>query len=432
MRINKSNFNGGVIKRMTREEYYAKLNLEDISAKKVHEFQNVRTAARILYGAFDCGDINDDSFREANRKLEEIEKESRKPKSEPSTLTAVKDERSGSDLEFFIARVSELRKKAFTKREIPLRNLQFSGKILLIDDECKKVGWNVVFDAVFGANRMIYHEQTQEAREFVDENADSLSLILLDLRLKDENGEAEPEIGLKLLKTLKENYLDLPILVFSGVDETFYTRECLQAGAADYYVKETTVRDRVKYYQKFKAVIREAVSNPEYRKVWRQIKALPKPNHHLLKAYFFLTTSPDDFMIKLLFSDKVLKYTNKPSIYNECVLQCALAVESWMNKLINSRKKMLERKPEKFGIDFRGKSVGIIPVRKEAKDERQKTKLQILSKINKIDVRKIPDINELFELRNDAVHDRKPVKLLNQKDALRAFDIALSIVSERK
>ena len=56
-------------------------------------------------------------------------------------------------------------------------------------------------------------------------------LVLLDLKLED--GEA-----LELIKSLRRQSPDLPILVLSQYDEKFYAERALQAGASGYLMKE--------------------------------------------------------------------------------------------------------------------------------------------------------------------------------------------------
>lgn len=409
----------------TVKELYSKYNfeterkeLEELSAIKTHEFGNVITAARILYGAYDCGEIDSEKLKASVSKLKALDTKTTYPQ---------------IDIDTFIKRAEVIKLKLPKDKGLSLEETLGKERILLIDDEYKKFGWDIVFDTIIGPARMSYSESAEDAKKFVCENADSLSLILLDLRLKNSSGESSPEFGLQLLRELKSEHIDIPIVVFSGVDETFYTRECLYAGASNYYVKETSEKDRMKYYLKFKSVISEAISNPEFRKIWKRIKALPKPNHHLLKAYYFLTTPPNDYRIALLFSDVVTKKHIDPSIHYECILQCALAVEKWINQRINKSKKRLDRSEK---LKLAGISVHDLSVRSRSEENSQPSKLGTLFSEGKIDVQQKNDIEELFELRNNVAHPARRNRLdkriitLSKDDALRAFDIALSVISK--
>lgn len=397
--------------------------LEQISAVKTHEFRNLQTPARILYGAFDCGDIDGETLKAAYFKLKALDAQ---------VAAAGLTGGDGADMNFgaqpldintFIERAEELKSRFLDNNDKPLSEITGQGKVLLIDDEHKKFGWDIVFDAIFGAERMAYCEGVEDSRAFVVANSDQLSVILLDLRLKNAQGDPSPEIGLRLLKQLKNDHLDLPIVVFSGVDETFFTRECLYAGAANYYVKETTDKNRVKYYRKFKEIVAEATGRPEFRSIWRRICELPRPNRHLLKGYYFLTTYPQDYKIKLLLSGPASKARANPSIHDECILHCAVAVEEWINRQINRRKKRLDRAGS---TELAGISVFDLQVRRGIRGG----KLQILHAQKAISDKQKADIDELLDMRNKVAHASRPnAPQLGLTDALRAFDIALSVVA---
>ncbi len=55
-----------------------------------------------------------------------------------------------------------------------------------------------------------------------------LALVCLDLCLPDT-----PQQGLDLLREIKKECLDLPVLIFSAVDQIRYARHCLSRGAAN-------------------------------------------------------------------------------------------------------------------------------------------------------------------------------------------------------
>jgi DNA-binding NarL/FixJ family response regulator len=61
-------------------------------------------------------------------------------------------------------------------------------------------------------------------------------LLLLDLRLRDED-------GLELLKSLKARFPDLRILVISQCDEALYAERVLRAGARGYIMKEEATEE---------------------------------------------------------------------------------------------------------------------------------------------------------------------------------------------
>jgi CheY-like chemotaxis protein len=396
--------------------------LEQISAIKTHEFRNLQTPARILYGAFDCGDISGEELKEAYLKLKSVDAQVAAGLVNHDG-TEINFGFEGMDIDSFIERAEELKSKLPISNSKPLADIIGQGKVLLIDDESKKFGWNIVFDTIFGAGRMLYCEGVEDSSIYISENVDSLSVVLLDLRLKDAQGQLSPKTGLQLLKQLKRDHIDLPVVVFSGVDETFFTRECLYAGASNYYVKETTDRNRLKYYSKFKMIIQEAMGNPEFRVIWRQIRGLPKPNRHLLKAYYFLTIYPQDYKINLLLLSGANKAHVNPSVHDECVLHCAVAVEEWVNRQINRRRKRIDRTES---TEIAGISVFDLPVRRGIREG----KLQILHAQKVINDEQKVAIDELLDMRNVVAHASRPgTHQLGLTDALRAFEIALSVVA---
>jgi CheY-like chemotaxis protein len=391
--------------------------LEKISSIKTHEFRNVRAAARILYGAFDCGDIDDEALRQADKKLKELD--SKLGANQESTSRATDAERATMDIESFIDRAKKLKESISSDSGEPLATALGTAKILLVDDEYEKFGWNIVFDSIFGPDRVVYCGEVDEATKHVNKNAESITLVLLDLRLRDKNGEASPEIGLGLLKLLKKDHIDLPVVIFSGVDETLFTRRCLQAGAFDYYVKETTEKDRIHYYLKFKEMIRDAVSHPEWRALWSGITRLPEPNEHLLRAYYFLTTDPENYRIKLLFSPSVRKTGADPSIHAECILHCAVAVEDWVNHAVSRHKKRFDKKYEVAGI-----SVHDLPLRGR---KGRVTKLGLLVDEGKLSDDQKKRIDEVLNLRSLIARPRRRGARLTLQDSVNAFQKTLEI-----
>jgi DNA-binding NarL/FixJ family response regulator len=63
-------------------------------------------------------------------------------------------------------------------------------------------------------------------------------LLVLDMRLKDSD-------GLELIKSLKAQYAELPILVLSQFDEELYAERALRAGALGYVMKEQASKEVV-------------------------------------------------------------------------------------------------------------------------------------------------------------------------------------------
>jgi DNA-binding NtrC family response regulator len=111
--------------------------------------------------------------------------------------------------------------------------------ILIIDDEVnlrrtlglilQREGYRVTMAA-----------NVQEARQCLQ--ADSFSLVFLDLKMPDAN-------GLTLLPELREQYPHLPVLVLTAHDKLDAALEAIQGGAREYLLKPidpTVIIQRVK------------------------------------------------------------------------------------------------------------------------------------------------------------------------------------------
>lgn len=74
-------------------------------------------------------------------------------------------------------------------------------------------------------------EAATQAEVFAAVTSHKPDLLVLDLRLRDGD-------GLELIKSLKSQHPDLPVLVLSQFDEELYAERALRAGALGYVMKE--------------------------------------------------------------------------------------------------------------------------------------------------------------------------------------------------
>lgn len=81
-------------------------------------------------------------------------------------------------------------------------------------------------------------EAATQTEVFTSVAAHSPELLVLDLRLKDGD-------GLELIKSLKSQRPDLPVLVLSQFDEELYAERALRAGAMGYVMKEQASKEVV-------------------------------------------------------------------------------------------------------------------------------------------------------------------------------------------
>lgn len=308
-----------------------KIAYDRFLADERHKFVATRAAVRIALGAYAWGEISEKALRNSLERFKKIEG-------------------IDFDVEEHIRKSRDYRSGLDLRGVTPLSTSLGDGKVLLIDDEYNEKGWKHLFDAVFSEENTLYAKSTNEAKNFIDTLSDELAFVLLDLKIPEK-----PEGGLNFLRYIKRNHLDLPVIIFSGVDETLYTKKCFKAGAFDYFVKEIGELDRssLDYYQKFKEMVEDALSHPEWRNIWRRIGNLPGPNEYtmgsktykkviscLRKAYFFLTITEDSPYLQFILPEETEK---NPTKYWGCILQCAIAIEVVIDTEIKSKKKKLQK-----------------------------------------------------------------------------------------
>jgi DNA-binding NarL/FixJ family response regulator len=81
-------------------------------------------------------------------------------------------------------------------------------------------------------------QASSQTEVFAAVTAHRPELLVLDLRLKDAD-------GLELIKSLKSQHPELPILVLSQFDEELYAERALRAGALGYVMKEQASKEVV-------------------------------------------------------------------------------------------------------------------------------------------------------------------------------------------
>lgn len=292
---------------------------EKMAAEERHRLVNARAAARLLMGAFGAGDITANGYRVALETLGKLE-------------------HVNFDLKRHVAIAEGIRPKSSRSKSKHLADfIPSQSRVLVVDDQGESSGWTAFFDAVFG-NKVSYALTSAKALDCVQSEGVRLALVVLDLRLPDD-----PEQGLEVLHGIKKLHLDLPVLIFSSLDEILYARRCMAGGAIDYFVKELgqIERNSIRYYQKFKEVVTASIGNPSWRDIWREIQELPQPpsaaagsvlfkrvSAHLRRAYYFLTTDENDPRIRLLFSDGS---RDGAHVHSHSILECGNALEPMVN-----------------------------------------------------------------------------------------------------
>lgn len=352
----------------------------------VHQFRGHEAALRIFVGAFQSNDIDEKQFFRVCNALN------------ATTGNVV-------DVEKYLKESSSFRKLvAPTAEPMSLIIAKTGSKLLLVDDEYQSVGWNLVFDTLFGTGNVIYAAGAKEGLDqLVDEN---IGLVLLDLRLPDT-----PDQGMSVLQEIMKKRLDVPVIIFTGEDTVRYQRKCYTEGAFDYFVKDFDEEDKnyLNYYGAFKEVILKALSRTRQADIWRSIQDLDHfmeesgppyykdVRHYLKKAYYFLTLDEDSFVARTLISNADITY------YGEVIVQCSLAVESIINKLCSDNRNNAIMKTLFGTRDIEDISFG--------------PKLGALRQVKLLDINREQVFQSVNNLRKDCVHPDHKGLLVDQEKA---------------
>ena len=112
-------------------------------------------------------------------------------------------------------------------------------KILLVDDEenilrsVEKSLFRAGFDVETATGNIEALELYQEAIA----NGMPFDLVILDLNMPDFAGKEAKYAGLELLERIKAETPIVPVIANSAWDEVETAKQCIDKGAADYFVK---------------------------------------------------------------------------------------------------------------------------------------------------------------------------------------------------
>jgi CheY-like chemotaxis protein len=133
-----------------------------------------------------------------------------------------------------------------------INKIEASGKrVLLIDDEASK-GWGTVLRKVLKTSLaedfVVVSEKVKDFEAFSEESRriieeQEFDLYLIDLRLngldEDKNIKTEDFSGMKILKKIKSLNKGNQVIVFTASNKVWNLKALLDAGADDYYMKES-------------------------------------------------------------------------------------------------------------------------------------------------------------------------------------------------
>jgi len=103
--------------------------------------------------------------------------------------------------------------------------------ILLVDDEpawLRSLSTTLMFSA--GMDNLISCQDSRQVMEILSH--EDVSVVLLDLTMPHVTGE-------ELLKRLREEHPDVPVIIMSGLNQLDTAVKCMKLGAFDYFVKTT-------------------------------------------------------------------------------------------------------------------------------------------------------------------------------------------------
>jgi len=117
-----------------------------------------------------------------------------------------------------------------------------SKKILIIDDE---LGIRESLKLILGdIYTLILTEGPQAGLDILQNSADEIGLVLLDIKMPQIN-------GLDALVEIKEKYPDIPVAMVTGYNFVETATEATQRGAAAYIVKPFKSEDVLKTVNKY-------------------------------------------------------------------------------------------------------------------------------------------------------------------------------------
>ena len=112
-------------------------------------------------------------------------------------------------------------------------------RILLVDDEenilrsVAKTLFRAGYEVETATGNVDAYDLFQEAKR----EGTPFHLVIIDLNMPDFAGQESKYAGLELLERLKTESPKLPVIANSAWDEVETAKQCIDKGAADYFVK---------------------------------------------------------------------------------------------------------------------------------------------------------------------------------------------------
>ncbi|MEK7846751.1 MAG: hypothetical protein AAB257_07300, partial [Nitrospinota bacterium] len=254
-----------------------------------HAWRNFTAPYSLLKGAYYVDNIDSASYRGVLKKLQERDKNAWE-EIEIYDAIAVGITDTGDET------LSEQTHKLSVER--PLSEILRGKKVLLIDDEAKKAGWEETIKVLFGNDIVeAIGKEWQSGDDLLNDSRineatrrlTDYDLILLDLYLTKEDEEIKKKYphgkplhkefsGISLLREIRKRDIAVPVILFTATTRHFNIKDAekIKGGIDGYFQKESKYQsenEAVAYYTEFKNLIENTTCQERkaLRKIWMGI-----------------------------------------------------------------------------------------------------------------------------------------------------------------
>lgn len=283
-----------------------------------HLMGNSRAAARLLFGAGRSGLYKLAKDVELNRFK--------------GCFDAIVQHEFKSSSELREQRCREFDNFVSTMRQLPTEKAEEPWhhpikKILVVEDQIEM--WKPVWAFIFSEEKIDIMPTGGEALQKLTADL-SYDFALIDIYL----GDSQPS-GIEVLRCIRKNVLDLPIVMLTAYDDAELTRTCYELGASFYFVKEREDRedrDSLKYFAAFRDMILQLKPyRLQERELARRFQAIELPLQFqsresaeaICKALFFLLLDPEETGAR--------RFLGGPSLYTKAAFYAHRSVERWVD-----------------------------------------------------------------------------------------------------
>lgn len=112
-------------------------------------------------------------------------------------------------------------------------------KLLIVDDEVNilRSARKTLFREGYEVATATGNIEAYDLFRAAEKEGEPFDLVVIDLNMPNFSGRESKYAGLELLERLKANSPNLPVIANSAWDEVEAAKQCIDKGAADYFVK---------------------------------------------------------------------------------------------------------------------------------------------------------------------------------------------------